>query len=43
MGMILTLLRKNKRVTSQKESLNADADGEQRYREYGIFQYWFPV
>ena len=34
-------IKEKQRVTSQKESLNVDADGEQRYREYGIFQYWF--
>ena len=34
-------IKEKQRVTSQKESLNVDADGEQRYREYGIFSIGF--
>ena len=34
-------IKEKQRISSQKELLNEDTDGEQRYREYGIFQYWF--
>ena len=34
-------IKEKQRITSQKELLNEDADGEQRYREYGIFSIGF--
>ena len=31
----------NQAVTENVSDLNQEIDGEQRYRDYGIFNYWF--
>ena len=34
-------IREKQRITGQVEAVNQDTDGEQRYRDYGTFNYWF--
>lgn len=34
-------IREKQTVTGQVADLNQENDGEQRYRDYGIFNYWF--
>lgn len=34
-------IREKQAVTGQVADLDQEIDGEQRYRDYGIFNYWF--
>ena len=40
-GSAPEFIREKQAVTENVSDLNQDIDGEQRYRDYGIFNYWF--